>query len=66
MAFDEIRKKIMSLEKYFLAKTDAGPRPDIPARAVVEKGLRCRVHSPDGKRRGFGEHQTTLNCAAEP
>ena len=49
MKFDEIRKKILSLEKYFLAKADAGPRPDIPARAVVEKGLRCRVQSPDGK-----------------
>ena len=49
MTFHEIRKKILSLEKYFLTKTDAGPRPDTPARAVVEGGLRCRVHSPDGK-----------------
>jgi uncharacterized OsmC-like protein len=49
MTFHEIRKKILSLEKYFLAKADAGPRPDTPARAVVERGLRCRVHSPDGK-----------------
>ena len=49
MAFQEIRNKIRSLEKYFLAKKDAGPRPDIPARAIVENGLRCRVQSPDGK-----------------
>ena len=49
MAFEEIRNRILSLEKYFLAKKNAGPRPDIPARAVVEKGLRCRVQSPDGR-----------------
>ena len=49
MIFHEIRKRILSLEKYFLTKADAGPRPDTPARAVVEKGLRCRVQSPDGK-----------------
>ena len=49
MSFREIRQKVQSLEKYFLAKRNPGPQADTPATAVIENGLRCRVKSPDGK-----------------
>ena len=49
MTLHDIRNKILSLENYFMSKPDRGPKADVPARAVVERGLRCRVYSPDGK-----------------
>ena len=49
MSLRDIQQKILSLEKYFQAKADPGPRADTPATAVIENGLRCRVQSPDGK-----------------
>jgi uncharacterized OsmC-like protein len=47
MAITKIKNAIIEVEKYCENKT--GPEPDICATAVVESGLMCRIHSPDGK-----------------
>lgn len=49
MSTSTIRNALASLEEYFQSGRVSGPRPDTPATAVVEPGLRCRVHAPDGK-----------------
>jgi len=43
-----IRQALKGLEEYFQSDRYRGPRPDAPARAVMQDGLRCRVEGPDG------------------
>ena len=49
MATTTIRNALAGIEEYFQSDQARGPRPDTPATAVVETGLRCRVQAPDGK-----------------
>ena len=47
--FKDIKTAVLSLEQYFFEKASPGPKADTRATAVIEDGLKCRVHSPDGK-----------------
>ena len=49
MSTATIRNAITGLEEYFRSERARGPRPDTPATAVMQEGLRCRVQAPDGK-----------------
>jgi uncharacterized OsmC-like protein len=49
MSVDTIHKAIVNVEQFFRGNPETGPRADIPAIAVMENGLRCRIQSPDGK-----------------
>ena len=49
MPLKDIQSAIVSVEEYFKNKTEAGPRADKRATAVIEDGLRCRIQSSDGK-----------------
>ena len=47
MNTQDIGSAIRKVEKYIETRT--GPEPDTPARAVVVDGLKCCIHSPNGK-----------------
>ena len=49
MSNASIRAAIIGLEEYFQSDRYQGPLPDTAATATIEKGLRCRVESPDGR-----------------
>jgi uncharacterized OsmC-like protein len=44
-----IREAVKNVESYYRTEANPGPQADIPATAVVEEGLRCRIESPDGR-----------------
>jgi uncharacterized OsmC-like protein len=48
MHSSDIGKAVESAERYLQALSDPGPRADVPATAIIEDGLRCRIESPDG------------------
>ncbi len=45
---NDILTAVKNIESWYRTKAPAGPRADVPATAVVEQGLRCRIESPDG------------------
>jgi uncharacterized OsmC-like protein len=49
MPLKDIQKAIIGVEEHYKDKISTGPRADVRATAVIENGLRCRIHSPDGK-----------------
>jgi uncharacterized OsmC-like protein len=49
MGNGKIGEAVESVEGYYRTRAKPGPQADIPATAVIEEGLRCRVASPDGR-----------------
>ena len=49
MKLDNINQAVARVEERYLSKPGRGPVADIPATATIEKGLKCRIESPDGK-----------------
>jgi len=43
-----IHEAIVEVEKHFQGNPATGPKPDIPATALMESGLKCRIQAPDG------------------
>ena len=48
MHSSDIGKAVESAERYLQSQSDPGPRVDVPATAIIEDGLRCRIEAPDG------------------
>ncbi len=48
MSASEIQQAIEEVEQYLRDNAERGPQPDVPATAIVEDGLRCRIEAPDG------------------
>ena len=48
MNTSEIQQAIEEVEQYLSNNSDPGPRPDVPATATIEDGLKCRIEAPDG------------------
>jgi uncharacterized OsmC-like protein len=49
MSNGKIREAVENVEEYYRTTANPGPQADIPATAVIEEGLRCRIESPDGR-----------------
>ena len=48
MNASEIQQAIEGVEQYLHDNAERGPQPDVPATAIIEDGLRCRIEAPDG------------------
>jgi uncharacterized OsmC-like protein len=48
MHSSDIGKAVEGVEQYLQTQSEPGPRPDVPAIATIEDGLKCRIESPDG------------------
>ena len=49
MRFTEIGSAVESVEQTLKTQVDPGPQPDLPATAIIEDGLRCRIQAADGR-----------------
>ena len=49
MKLDDINQRVARVEEHFRNKSNPGPQADVPATAIIEQGLKCRIESPDGK-----------------
>jgi uncharacterized OsmC-like protein len=45
---NDIFTAVKNVESYYRSKAPPGPQADVPATALVEQDLRCRIESPDG------------------
>src|SRR5210317_1600631 len=45
----DIRTALVEVETWYRDQAPPGPQADVPATALIEEGLRCRIASPDGR-----------------
>jgi len=48
MHSSHIGKAVEIVEQTLQAQSDPGPQADVPATAIIEDGLKCRIEAPDG------------------